>query len=226
MKIQAKPKIGFGVYTAYDAAFIFDLKRSKVNKWLDTYWSGKFAGNLSEEEKYVWRDFPSKGFNFFTLIELFTVYQLREMGISFPKIALARNSLGSFLKSQYPFATKNILSDGKRIFFQVNEESLLTLDKSDQTALKEILKGFIKKLDFDSSTDFAYRYWPLGKEASIVVDPKHAFGKPVVNGTNITTENLYSLHQGGEAKASISAMYDISEKEVEDAIRFEHRKVA
>ena len=226
MKVQSKPKIGYGVYTAHDAAFIFGLKQPKVNKWLDLYWSGKFAGKLSANEEYVWRDFPSKGFNFFTLIELFTVYQLRSLGVSFQKIALARNKLGSHLKSQYTFATKNILSDGKRIFYEENEDTLLALDQSDQTALKEILKRFMQKLDFDSSTDFANRYWPLGKEASIVVDPKHAFGKPVVNRTNITTESLFSLFEGGESKLSISAMYSISEKEVEEAIRFENRKVA
>ena len=58
----------------------------------------------------------------------------------------------------------------------------------------------------------------MGKENSIIVDPKHQFGQPTVQGTNLFPETLYNLYKNKESKKLISLSYDISMKQVTDSI--------
>jgi uncharacterized protein (DUF433 family) len=60
----------------------------------------------------------------------------------------------------------------------------------------------------------------------IVVDPHHSFGRPVIEGTNISTEAIASLLRGGESVENIAESFQISLKEVHAAQTFELRDVA
>ena len=66
----------------------------------------------------------------------------------------------------------------------------------------------------------ALRYWPLGKEKNIVVDPHHQLGQPTVRNTNILAETLYSMYTSGEKISFISSLYDVAESDVKASIEF------
>jgi uncharacterized protein (DUF433 family) len=46
----------------------------------------------------------------------------------------------------------------------------------------------------------------------------HQFGQPVIEKTNILAETIYDLHKAGESKQLLSRLYNISVKEVNDAV--------
>ena len=64
------------------------------------------------------------------------------------------------------------------------------------------------------------RLWPLGKEKSIVVDPNHKFGRPIIKGSNIYPETIYQLYLANEPINFIASSFSITENEVDDAIEF------
>jgi uncharacterized protein (DUF433 family) len=72
----------------------------------------------------------------------------------------------------------------------------------------------------------AERFFPLGKDHEVVVDPKKQFGKPILKGTRISTDTIYYLHLGGESIEAIGMLYNLSEKTVKDAILFHHKDAA
>jgi uncharacterized protein (DUF433 family) len=78
----------------------------------------------------------------------------------------------------------------------------------------------LDKIEFDDN-NLAKRFFPLTGSKNVVVDPKHQFGQPVISGTNIKTQTLFSLHKGGESLEDISALYNISLAKVKDAIAFQ-----
>lgn len=82
----------------------------------------------------------------------------------------------------------------------------------------------LKKVDFRPD-NLAERFYPAGKSNSIVVDPHHQFGQPVIKGTNVNTEVIFSMYQSGEPIKAIGILYDLTEKEVNDAVNF-YRKAA
>jgi uncharacterized protein (DUF433 family) len=66
----------------------------------------------------------------------------------------------------------------------------------------------------------------LGKEHQIVVDPHHQFGQPVIENTNLLAETIYDLCKAGEKKEMLSHLYNISVKEINDAVAFFSTKKA
>ena len=98
-------------------------------------------------------------------------------------------------------------------------DSLLKLDKKRQFYFK-FIENFLEKIEFDEN-NIAVRFYPLANSKNIVVDPKHQFGQPVIQGTNIKTQTLFSLYKGGESLEDISVLYNLTIDKVSDAITFQ-----
>jgi hypothetical protein len=126
-------------------------------------------------------------FDFYTLIELFTIGQLRAQGLSWPTLRKARTEPMERFQTPHPFAMEGLLVDGHRLLKELGDETLLELGPGGQTAFEKVIAPFCRRLDFDETTKLASRFYPDGPESDVVIDPHHAFGRPVISGTNITT---------------------------------------
>lgn len=225
-----KPTIGEGVYTVPDASHILKVPQEKLRRWV----SGHRAPELQEPGKIrasvvdagIWGEGRQRAFNFYALIEVYTITALRDLGVSFQKIRRAREELGKRFHTKYPFATQKLMSDGKQILVEFTEgdiQALLELDTGGQIAIEKIIKPFCKRLEFNRDTNLVELYRPLGRDASIIVSPRHGFGRPTIEGTNIASETLYRLIQAGEDKNVVAALYDLTVANIEDVIRFEQQ---
>lgn len=217
--IENHLQIGNGFYTIPDISWILGLPKSKVRFWLNKYWDGELGANFKKQ--YSWSVANTKAVSFHTLIEFYVLYVIAESGVKTRKILNAHQELANEFGTLFPFAQKHILenikSDGQHIYFQV-DDTIISLDGSNQFNLN-FIQIFFKNLDFDDEF-LASRFWPLGHDKKIVVDPKRQFGHPVVGSTNIFPETLYNLYKSGESKEFIAFTYEISEQEVKDAITF------
>ena len=215
--------LGTGIYTIPDVAAILRLPVKKVRRWMHEYWNAKFGG-LAQTQFSVGMG-KEEVTNFYTLIEFFTFYQLRERGVTAQKIIQAHQVLATHLNVAYPFATSNVFTDGKSVFFQHSEISqIIHADETLQIVIREVLNLFLKKIEFDSD-QLAKRFFPMGKDHNVIIDPQRQFGQPVVGETNVLTESLYQLYKGGESAKTIATIYDLPEQDVKDAINF-HRNAA
>lgn len=217
-------QLGHGIYTMSDMAKILKLPYGKVNYWLNVYWDGLLKGKRSS---YSWKSNDVRVVNFHTLIEFYTMMHFGERGIK-PKMVLkAHESLSDIYKTKFPFANGKILSelntDGEKIYIERNDEQL-SLDGTWQFSMKFIEEFFIK-LEFNEN-DLVSRFWPLGKNKRIVVDPSRQFGQPIISNTNIHPNVIYKLYQGGEPIEFISSLYDLDEDVVKHAIEFIESKAA
>ncbi len=75
------------------------------------------------------------------------------------------------------------------MLLQVGEKALLDL-VSDQYALTNILKPFLKTDGLDFVGPFVGRWWPMGKRAPVMLDARRNFGQPIVK-EGIPTIVLY-----------------------------------
>ena len=141
-------------------------------------------------------------------------------------IRAARDELSVRLKTDHPFALGGLLSSGKGLLHELGDGVLLELGSKGQTAFEKILQPFCDRLDFDAATSLAQRFFPLGREHPIVVDPRHAFGRPVIDGTNVTTEAVMALLRGGETIEDVADFLAISDVAVRAARTFEMKKAA
>jgi uncharacterized protein (DUF433 family) len=216
-------QLGNGIYSLPDLAFILRLPPSKVRRWMNDFYNQRLGEKY--KGKYSWGQGRDKATNFYTLIEFYVFYQLRENKVGIKTILNAHGQMAEQLKTPYPFASASVLTDGKSVLYSLEDGTTIKADKSRQIAFKQIIESFCKKIEF-SDSQLAERYWPLGKQSHIVVDPHHQFGQPVIDKTNLLAETIYDLHQAGETKEFLSRLYNISVKEVNDAVALYNLKTA
>ena len=104
-------------------------------------------------------------------------------------------------------------------------DTIVNADKSKQVAFKQIIEQFCKKIEF-SSFDIAERFYPMGKEKHIIVDPHHQFGQPVIENTNILAKTIFDMHKAGESTSFLCRLYELTDQEIIDAISFYTNKSA
>ena len=208
-------ELGNGIYSVPDLAFILRLPQARVRRWMNDFWDVRLGEKYNG--KYSWGDGRDKATNFYTLIEFYVFYQLRENKVGTKAIFTAHEQMAQQLQTAYPFASAPVLTDGKSILYALEDGTTINADRTRQIAFRQIIESFCKKVEF-SATRLAERYWPLGKEHRIVVDPHHQFGQPVIEKTNLLAETIFDLHQAGETPAFLSRLYNISVNEVNDAV--------
>ena len=124
-----------------------------------------------------------------------------------------------------PFAHSDLFSDGKRLYYEY-DSSFLELSVIQQFSFKRLILQYCQKIDFHNITHLETRYWPLGKEHNIIVDPRHRFGQPVIEGTNIEVHTVINMLRAGEDPGLIASVYGLSEKQIEDTRPFMKRLAA
>lgn len=218
--IENRPELGVGIYTIPDIAQILRIPYHKVNRWIKYYWDGELGKEFNS--RYSWTDGKSIAISFHTLVELYTFYQLSCAGVQAKKIIEAHRILSRKFNSSFPFATAEVLNaistDGKVVFFSLDDKDIINLDITHQFNLN-FIKDFFKRIDFNNGS-MAARLWPLGKENSVVVDPEHQFGQAIINGTNLNPETIQELHEAGEPHYFIASLYNINERQIIDALEF------
>jgi len=220
------PKLGEGIYFLKDIATILDLDYQLVRRWIAGYWDEHFKSTFGEKK--------NRAINFYSLIEFYTFYKLREKGVSPQELRKAHKVISEELNTPYPFATADAFNfevritkkKTKKFVWYTIDDALVRADGKHQITIADsFVRKFIEKIEYDKN-NLAKRFFPLDNSKNIVVDPHHQFGQPTVEGTNIKTQTIYHLHLGGETNENICTLYHLSHDKVEDAIKFHVKEAA
>lgn len=218
---ENKPEIGKGIYVTRDVAKILNISYERANRWITSLWDGKLGRQF--QEKYSWEIEDSRAISFHTLIELFVMGQFHEAGVKSKDVLLAHQEMSKAFDTKFPFALKSVIEGisfdpkTKKIYWD-DHGTPVNLNGTKQLNIS-FIKLLLKRLDFDQS-DMAAKFWPRGKENSIVVDPQRKFGHPILDGRNIYPETLHGYFKAGDSIPFIAYIFEITEKEVQDAIDF------
>ncbi|MCX6874454.1 MAG: DUF433 domain-containing protein [Verrucomicrobia bacterium] len=214
-----------GVYLVPDAARILRLPVAVLRSWV--------CGRMEDDcRHFPVGQFTTDGtgadrhFGFHSLIELFSIAQLRARQIPMVTVRQARAELMQRFQTAHPFALEGLMTSGKTLLKALGDDILLELGTRGQTAFGKVLEPFCAGLDFDQASTLANRYFPLGRQHPVVVDPRRAFGRPVIDGTNLTTEAVMALLRGGEAVDNIADSFRVAPAAILAAKAFEQQKAA
>lgn len=219
MNFENKPKLGIGIYSATEIAQILRIRYHKVYLWMNKYWDGKLGKGY--ESQYSWQVNGKRAVSFHTFIEFYVMMQFSDAGVKPRRVLEAHQELSRIFNTPFPFAMKKVLdgirTDGNIIFLET-DKGTITLDGTKQFNL-EFIRMFFRKMEF-SDDDLASRFWPMGKENSILIDPERRFGHPVIDGKNIFPEVINNHFTAGDPIKYIAYVYELSEEEVINAIEF------
>lgn len=223
--------LGIGVYSIPEAAKISRIPAQYIRRWL---WGYKYVVQGREHRaEPLWTPQISpiddnKALTFRDLIEIQFVYRFRQEGISLQTIRKTIGLATDLLAKSYPLSSVKFKTEGKGIFAQViespDEKGYVFNLKTGQYLLDYVLDYLYDALEY-SDFDELVRWWPLGKDRRVVVDPKRSFGRPIVEEGVQTNIVHLAWRAEGNTKA-VADWFEISEASVNDALEFERSRAA
>ena len=103
--------------------------------------------------------------------------------------------------------------------------ALIELSASGQLAMRHMFHEHLKRVEWNS--DHPMRFYPFlwaeapREERPIVIDPRLAFGRPVVARQKISTSAIAERVDAGESVEDLAADYDLVPSEIEQAVLYE-----
>ncbi len=102
----------------------------------------------------------------------------------------------------------------------MGETELLDLIKNQYAFRKIIEPSLYSGIEFGNDQN-AVRWYPTPRSEAIALDPKIAFGKPIVTAGAVRTSVLYDAYTAEGDKGFVAKLYDVEISAVDAAILFE-----
>ena len=168
----------------------------------------------------------SNRLSFFNLIELHVLNSLRrEHAINLPKIRKSLDYVKKELKLARPLLDKDFETDGVDIFIQ-HYGQLIKVSSDSRQMMLDGLKLSLKRVKRDNRAIpfklFPYTHsTPEQSPRFISMSPQLFSGRPVIDGTGVSTAIIANRYKAGESVKSLAEDYDQAIEKIEEAIRCE-----
>jgi uncharacterized protein (DUF433 family) len=164
--------------------------------------------------------------SFSNLIEAHVLRSLRtHHAVSIDAVRKALRYAEKELNIERLLLRKELCTEGGRLLLQ-RYGQLIELSASGQLAMRQLLEKHLKRVEWDES-DFPIRLYPFitgnvsSMERTIVIDPKIAFGRPVLIRAGISTAAIAERIDANETVNELASDYDLTPEEIEEAVLFE-----
>ncbi len=213
-------------YTVPEAAHYLRMSHKTLKSWVAGR-SYPVSGGEKHWAGLIKRpDDADPRLSFSNLIEAHVLLALRKQYQV--KMKEVRDSLEI---AQEKFNTSRVLlspqlrvTKGNIFFEELNQ--LTNLSKGGQGAIPEILEAYLERIDWNIA-GMPDRMYPLtrpdalGSPKLLTIDPRIAFGRPIVKRNAIKTSAIAERFRAGESISDLAEDYDLEVFEVEEALRYE-----
>ncbi len=212
--------LGIGNYNFAEAARFTKLRPARVREWF----RGKSTGSPSLLES----DFPTSGrdtaISFYDLVDVFVAGQLREHGVTMSTLRKVYQSLKLRYHVEHPFCRVELQTDGRSVFSiglsDAGREEITEVLVG-QRVFPQIIKPFLKTLDYDDVTGMALQ-WRVAPH--VVLNPKLHFGRPVVDTACLPTSLLAAAYKAnGRDAECVADWHGTTVAQVAAAVHFEQQ---
>lgn len=215
------------LYTIPEAARLAQVSTTTVRRWLYGYQSPDYQmapvfgeqNRVGQAEALV---------SFLQLVEIVIASKFRRRHVTLERVRRAYEFSKTEWKLEHPFASLRLESFGGHILRRFEEQepgaSLLVLDQPGQWTLPSIVVEVLH--DFDYELDFAARWFPVGKNVPIVVDPRFSAGVPTIPERRVTVATVQRRFQAGQPIRFIADDLKVKPTIVEEILRYAERVAA
>lgn len=216
-------------YTLNEASRYVGVPLRTLQSWVSGRSYETESGSRFSKPLILRSDKSSPLLSFNNLIEAHVLSAIRrEHSVPMPKVRKALDFLSRRYESQNPLSEHDFETDGIDLFVEKYGE-LINVTRGGQIAMRDILQLYLTRIERDenglASQLFPFTRVPIEtiKENPkiIAINPRIAFGKPVISGTGIPTAIIAERYKTGESISEIAGDYGRDFNEVEEAIRCE-----
>ena len=223
--------VGRGVYTLAEASLLTDVNRHRISRWTRGY-TFSYHGSRQTMPAIIGRELESLDspiLTFADLIEIRFLDSFRREGVSSKALRIASQRAKEYLGRHHPFSTQIFKSDGRTILAAITKD---TGDKvfldivNNQYVFETVIGAYLYSgLDFNDLKE-PTRWWPLGRDRAVVIDPHRSFGAPIVAKGGVPTKILNSAVNAEKSIEFVVKWYGVEVAEVKDAVQFESKQAA
>jgi uncharacterized protein (DUF433 family) len=221
MQAMTKPLVGIGLYTPAEAGRLIHVAPGKLTRWL--------RGHEAKGKRYepLWKpevelDDEATFLSFRDLLEARVAARFMERGLS-PQAVRSAILLASKVVGERPLSTSWLKTDGRTVFLQVAQDDgaepkLLDL-LAGQYAFNAIVEQSLRDIEFEGALPAIW--WPQGKRAGVLIDPKRAFGQPIEQQTSIPAAILANAAAAEGSVEGAARAWRIPAAAVKRAVNFQ-----
>lgn len=176
----------------------------------------------------------SEGLSFLNMIEAHVLSAIRrEHHVPLPNVRQALHYVSKHLDMDRPLAQAQFATQGVDLFVE-ELDRIVNVSRDGQVEMADLIRVHLQRIDRDVH-GVPIRLYPFTrkqaeKEAikSVVMDPRVAFGRPVLVGTAVPTTVLADRFKAGDTLTDLAKDYGAQPEAIEEAIRceFDRRQAA
>lgn len=231
--LLATQLLGRGIYTVPEAMKLTGIPMASLHRWMRGYHFTKGSGVTTFSEPVVRGELPildgTLALSFRDLQEVRCLQAFRERRIGWGTLRDAHKKACEALRTDHPFSTGQFKTVGRRIMrdfaADTGEPILLDIAK-DQAAFREFLRPYLRGLEFLPGETFPTRWFPMQGSRRVVIDPKRAFGRPIVSKRGVATSILLRAYKAEGSYEKVARWYEVDVRSVKDAVEYEHALAA
>ena len=164
--------------------------------------------------------------SFSNLIEAHVLRSLRtEHGVSLKDLRTALTYAERHLRIERLLLSRQLRTEAGRMFLERYGE-LIDLSASGQIAMRRLFEEHLRRVEW-GEFEFPIRLYPFVSSTSetaekpIAIDPRIAFGRPIVARKGISTQAITDRIDAGEDVRELASDYGLDAREIEEAVLYE-----
>ena len=202
--------------TAFDTAEHLQIPERTIRYWLAQKAGGSPLVHSVKPERRGWPSVP-----FVAVVEAYVLRALRQFGMPPDKIKSAAADIRAEFHTEYGLATRRIATDGIDVFVHYLDTDEIARAGDRQMPIRQVIDDYLRYIVWDDD-EFPKRltlrkYDPA--VATVVIDPRFAWGAPVVEPAMVTVDTILGMWRGGETSDVVADEYGLSVEQVEALIR-------
>lgn len=222
-------------YRVGDASLYLRVPENTIRAW--AFGRSYQSGNGTRQVKPVVdaADARQRLLSFVNVLEIHVLDAFRRYHhLDMKRIRAAMEYLEQKFGSRHPLVDHAMETDGVDVFVRECED-LINASRHGQLGMRVLLDSYLRRIERDDR-GLAIRLYPFARKRGadplpeheltqypriVVMDPRIAFGRPVIAGTGIPTAEIADRFNAGESIGDLAQDYERAPADIEEAIRCE-----
>jgi uncharacterized protein (DUF433 family) len=215
----------FPCYSITEAAHYLRIPRTTLREWIGGSHKTRIRPLIMLDTHH------RNALSFVNLVEAYVLDALRNTyTVPMGSIRKALRYLQKQIPSAHPLADRDFQTDGLSLFVEHCEE-LINVSKEGQITMRRVIQDYLQRIVRDTS-GIPIKLYPftrkkaLDEPKDIILDPRIAFGRPILEVRGVPTAVLFERFMAGDSLETIAHDYEIPKEKVEEALRCEQNALA
>jgi uncharacterized protein (DUF433 family) len=209
-------------YSIAEAATLAGVPTSTLRSWVV---GRPFAARGGQRWSKAVIHLPKGEGRFLSFTNLVEVHVLaamrRKHALKLEAIRKAVRYMHEALDVEHPLATKQFKTNGVDLFVEWLGK-IINVSREGQLGIKAVLTNSLARVEYDKQGR-AVRLFPMFRREdapkSIVIDPRRAFGRPIIIGTAVPAADIRARFDAGDSVEELARDFELAPKLIEDALR-------